>query len=1050
MHSAMSVVRPLLAFGARRAAVIAGVLGLAAGIAAAQPGEPKSKAMPDEVRRAQVEKVYDQRRLPPPTDPANEIVYGSDDRLDQFEVSDPFLRELGEAVCIITFAGNLINNGDGTYSLSGFQRWNSQSGLSLCEGVRFQDQLRFGFCTGFLVGPDLVATAGHCVDGDVSGLAYIFDFNQSGPNTRSPGGDEIDPSRIPAASVYFAGQADPVKQRLADDDDYGVVKLDRPVRTADDSGERIPLTIRREGELSLGEPLLVIGHGNVLPKKYDSGGTVKTSDVAKPFFAANLDTFGGNSGSPVINALTGQVEGILVRGNSDWDTTAGCTKPKVCPETGCATTSPFEEISRISTVADVIPFGGLQITPTFGTLHLASSGVLTPESVEYTITNPSSAAASYSIEFVDAPVTFDLLVDPAGDQAGSVAANSSKNVTINVAPSWLTLNPGKYTRTVRFNDLTSSTSTTRVHTIEIETTGFTVSPRTGVRAVGPVGGPLLPGGPFTYTVRSTRPTPLSVVVYSDVPWLEVDGESFVVINLNGVGDSASIQATIDPEAFPGQGLYSTALNFINLSGSEDSTTRAFTAEIGRSTLAAADVPKVVADMSTVTSFITVPSGFCLADVDVGVDITHSAIGDLVVSLTSPWGEVVRLHNNTGGIGDSLLATYDQSGSPGSIRPDGPGNLDSYNNYPAAGTWTLTVTDNVPGDSGVLNGWNLRLLPKLGCTPYARPGSTELTHTLTQTLTLDGESFVGEPLSYTIVSLPVHGTLIDPNFGPITAVPYTVNNTPAQTLWISPAPGYLGSDEFQFTVADSTGSSEPAVQSLSIGIPQEIVSFPLDSNPGWLFTGQWTFGVPTGQGSDPFDPTSGFTGFNVYGYNLAGDYPDNLTSPQRLISGTIDLSGYTFSSVNFQRWLAIENGNFDKARFEYSADNGLTWSNLWVHDVGSPTLLDDQWKAVGYPLPASAIDNAQVRVRWSIGPTDESNAYPGWNIDDVVFAGVRIPIAPCTTDFNQDDTIDFSDFLAFFNAFDTGDPVGDINADGAVDFSDFLFFFNAFDSGVCPS
>jgi hypothetical protein len=293
-------------------------------------------------------------------------------------------------------------------------------------------------------------------------------------------------------------------------------------------------------------------------------------------------------------------------------------------------------------------------------------------------------------------------------------------------------------------------------------------------------------------------------------------------------------------------------------------------------------------------------------------------------------------------------------------------------------------------------------------------------------------------------------LIDPNFGPITAVPYTVNNTPAQTLWISPAPGYLGSDEFQFTVADSTGSSEPAVQSLSIGIPQEIVSFPLDSNPGWLFTGQWTFGVPTGQGSDPFDPTSGFTGFNVYGYNLDGDYPDNLTSPQRLISGTIDLSGYTFTSVNFQRWLAIENGNFDKARFEYSADNGLTWSNLWVHDVGSPTLLDDQWKAVGYPLPASAIDNAQVRVRWSIGPTDESNAYPGWNIDDVVFAGVRIPIAPCTTDFNQDDTIDFSDFLAFFNAFDTGDPVGDINADGAVDFSDFLFFFNAFDSGVCPS
>ena len=35
-------------------------------------------------------------------------------------------------------------------------------------------------------------------------------------------------------------------------------------------------------------------------------------------FMTNLDTFGGNSGSPVYNAKTHKVEGILVRGERDY------------------------------------------------------------------------------------------------------------------------------------------------------------------------------------------------------------------------------------------------------------------------------------------------------------------------------------------------------------------------------------------------------------------------------------------------------------------------------------------------------------------------------------------------------------------------------------------------------------------------------------------------------------------------------------------------------------------------------------------------------------
>jgi len=53
---------------------------------------------------------------------------------------------------------------------------------------------------------------------------------------------------------------------------------------------------------------------------------------------------------------------------------------------------------------------------------------------------------------------------------------------------------------------------------------------------------------------------------------------------------------------------------------------------------------------------------------------------------------------------------------------------------------------------------------------------------------------------------------------------------------------------------------------------------------------------------------------------------------------------------------------------------------------------------------------------------------------------------CPADLNADDVVDFSDFLAFFNAFDTGSPDADVNFDSSTDFGDFLEFFNSFDVG----
>jgi hypothetical protein len=53
---------------------------------------------------------------------------------------------------------------------------------------------------------------------------------------------------------------------------------------------------------------------------------------------------------------------------------------------------------------------------------------------------------------------------------------------------------------------------------------------------------------------------------------------------------------------------------------------------------------------------------------------------------------------------------------------------------------------------------------------------------------------------------------------------------------------------------------------------------------------------------------------------------------------------------------------------------------------------------------------------------------------------------CAGDINCDESVDFGDFLAFFNCFDTETPCADIDGNPGVDFGDFLAFFNAYDAG----
>lgn len=110
----------------------------------------------------------------------------------------------------------------------------------------------------------------------------------------------------------------------------------------------------------------------------------------------------------------------------------------------------------------------------------------------------------------------------------------------------------------------------------------------------------------------------------------------------------------------------------------------------------------IADYATITSDIDVALGGTIGSVQVYLNITHTYQGDLAVSLRSPAGTVVRLHNRTGSGTDNIIGWY-----PSPLVPTDP--LTNLNGQDMKGLWRLTVSDNAGGDVGTLVQWCLRIV-----------------------------------------------------------------------------------------------------------------------------------------------------------------------------------------------------------------------------------------------------------------------------------------------------------------------------------------------------
>lgn len=270
------------------------------------------------------------------TEVSSHVVYGSDGRLDLYEVEDANLKRLADSTVALIKKADMTSQSGITTIRS--KNYGTQMGL--CSSEKYYEQDIAAFCSGFLVAPDVIVTAGHCIksQSDCIGTQFVFGFN-----VKAAG---LFPQQVSESEVYNCREI--IKTTIeSNGTDFAVIKLDRAVTN------HRSLAVRQNGSVQVGDPLVVVGHPAGLRTKVTLGGKVRTTAAETPFFVANVDTYGGNSGSVVFNADTGLVEGILVRGEQDFTPKNGCYISKVCAEDTCR----GEDITRIAVVKSFIPDG---------------------------------------------------------------------------------------------------------------------------------------------------------------------------------------------------------------------------------------------------------------------------------------------------------------------------------------------------------------------------------------------------------------------------------------------------------------------------------------------------------------------------------------------------------------------------------------------------------------------------------------------------------------------------------------------------------------------
>ena len=337
----------------------------------------------------------------------------------------------------------------------------------------------------------------------------------------------------------------------------------------------------------------------------------------------------------------------------------------------------------------------------------ASEVVLNFEKLEHEVCQPDDLAIPFTYETYlgfNEEVTFNVLGAPAGlgiaFTPGTAMANNTA-VVLDITNTAAVL-LGSYPITVR----ASSTSITKdvVLTLNIYDAVFAdavlISPANNATEVG-----------LTEELRWEQQdgvTSYDLEIATDpgfgniIETKDLNTNSYLPENTNG---ATTYYWRVKPENSCGEGTFGTVFNFTTIA-------------VNCKTRSANGLPITISSTGTptISKGITFLNDLPVTDVNVTLDIEHSFLGDLVVSLISPAGTRVLLASNSCDELTDIDAVFDDEGSnfscggtsgiSGTIKP--LGSLASFNGESLFGEWILEIRDTAPADGGQLIGFSLEI------------------------------------------------------------------------------------------------------------------------------------------------------------------------------------------------------------------------------------------------------------------------------------------------------------------------------------------------------
>ncbi|MBY0413396.1 MAG: serine protease [Bdellovibrionales bacterium] len=245
-----------------------------------------------------------------------DLIYGNDDRVEIDYYPNQSFVEFGNSIALRVSKRRLTEDRNNANRILFPFIYLKNAIPNICKDEKFVDQISLGNCSGFLVGKKTLVTAGHCMVNarECADNKWVFGFKE--------GVTELVKDQVYSCKKIISQRYVYSENEVSD---YAVIELDREVTNAK------PLETRKFGMIITGTPLVVIGHPLGLPMKATDGAkvqrmndleresTLRSLYLRSHYFTTNLDSYAGNSGSPVFNKRTGKVEGILIQGAEDFE-----------------------------------------------------------------------------------------------------------------------------------------------------------------------------------------------------------------------------------------------------------------------------------------------------------------------------------------------------------------------------------------------------------------------------------------------------------------------------------------------------------------------------------------------------------------------------------------------------------------------------------------------------------------------------------------------------------------------------------------------------------